>query len=188
MAATSDEMLQDPGVVRQALLMKLEFLSETKWIWNDRGPLYVAGQTWEGVGAVVSVTGVESVPGTTAHPMTITMSGVDPKLIPLALDAAEYKGRPFTLWQCLFDEAFQPVEPILFRGDGYMDLVLFGMPRGDERTLTLTVESIFADRGFATHSTYSAESLNHFFPDDLGMVHQAGVANGARAVWPIVKA
>src|SRR5882757_1651503 len=109
--ATSDEMLQAP-VVTSAWLMKLDFASETKWIWTGFGPLTVGAQTYEGIGTLVSVSGVESIPGTSAHPIIVTLSGLDPDIIAFSQDEDEYKNRDFVIWQCVFDENEQPVEPI----------------------------------------------------------------------------
>jgi len=183
---TSDEMLELP-VVRSAWLMKAEFLSETMWAWDGRGNLTVGGQVYQGMGEVISIDGVESIPGTSAHPLTITMSGIDPTLIGYAQDMDEYKNRPFTLWQCLFDDELQPVEPLLFRGDGLMDLLSISMPDQSQRTITMTVESIWADRGQAAHATYSEADQRSRFPGDRGMDFQPEVAIGAEAIWPFIK-
>lgn len=176
-------MLQAP-VVTSAWLMKLDFASETKWVWTGFGLLTVGGQTYEGIGELISVSGVESVPGTSAHPITVTLSGLDPDIIAFSQDEDEYKNRDFVIWQCVFDEDEQPVEPILFRGDGLMDTVAVSMPDATTRSITLSVESLWADRGQTPRATYDATSQEARHPGDLGMRYQTEVSNGSQAVWP----
>jgi hypothetical protein len=79
---------------KMALAATMHFKSRTMHVWLGRGPVVAPGRTFEGIGTVASVTGLELGYGRPTAPLTITISGLDQTFFGLAADQeSEVRGR-----------------------------------------------------------------------------------------------
>ena len=79
--------------VRPFLLFEGTFASGTVRLWTGLGPLQWAGQTWTGLGNLVGISDVEETSEVVAQGVTVTLSGVPPETVSLAL-VEVLQGRP----------------------------------------------------------------------------------------------
>lgn len=82
-AEVLDELAK--STVRIAFLVDFEFVSGTKRVWNGIGKLEAGGFTYEGLGALGSIEGLQEVRTAESHVVTFTVSGIDSQFLAGAL-------------------------------------------------------------------------------------------------------
>lgn len=167
--ATVDAVLAG-RTVRAATLLQLDWLSSTSRVWLGNGTLDAGGEEWGGVGQLVSLDGLTQRNDLSASAMTITLSGVDADLVSKARNSAtEAKGRPATVFIQFFDEDNQVLDDPIAVYSGLMDVVTYKATSATERTISVTVEGIFAARNSAPFAYYTDRDQQARFPGDRGM-------------------
>jgi len=77
--------------------IQAQFNSGTVYIWSGYGPIVWNGQTWTGLGNLVSLGTVEDAATIEARPISFSVSGFDPALLPDCLGEVTL-GAPVTIW------------------------------------------------------------------------------------------
>ena len=178
----------DGQSIRAAWLVKLDFLSGPKFMWNGFGAVITNdGQRWEGMFGHGKIEGGGQAMNGKAPETTMVLSGVDPAFVAKVRgEAEEYFGRmAFTklqffggpeddvgLWQCLGDslplmwgqmQTLKPSRKPNQEGDGFI------------HEIGLTVESPFAGRKRPRFSYYTDRDQQSRFADDLGASRTSGI-------------
>jgi len=124
------------------------------------------GHTWIGVGALGSIDAIEEGADTQARGIRLTISGVEPDNLALAL-GEDCQGRACNLWLALVNADTQailadPIGPFRYR----MDTMTFEL--GETATVTVTAESRLIDLTRARIRRYNDEDQRAEYPDDRG--------------------
>jgi hypothetical protein len=80
-----------------AFFIQATFNSGTVYIWSGYGSIAWNGQTWTGLGNLVSLGTVEDAATIEARPISFTVSGFDPALLPDCLGEVTL-GAPVIIW------------------------------------------------------------------------------------------
>lgn len=153
-------------VVEHVFLVKFDFLSETKRVHTGFGKLRTLdGNLWDGLGELVSISGLTGMRSGSAPSGKITASGVSPDLLPVALgEVEEYSLRPVAI----FFQAFlsgAPVSnpcPLLLR-----IMTSISIDRtGDTRSLSINHESPYVGRNNPANGWYSDRDQQARYPGD----------------------
>jgi hypothetical protein len=158
------------STVNRAALVQLDFTSGTKYLFEGLGILQTAGQDWLGFGHLVRVTGMEQASRGNAPVATFTLSGVDREFVNYASNSAsEVKGRPLTVFAQFLADRMQPLDSPLAVYTGEMDVMRFSAQGPRERSITVTVESLFSDRASAPYSFLTDVDQKARYPGDRGL-------------------
>jgi len=82
-----------------AILVELNFVSETSRVWNGFGTLQTLdGRQWQGVGELTHIDGLSPSFSSSAPTTRIGISGVSAEVLASAVNANEYRDRPLTIY------------------------------------------------------------------------------------------
>ena len=98
----------ESGEVRPVFLVKMEFDSgeaiEELHVWTGNGNLTYSGDTYTGLGDLLSISEIQESSEIQATGITVSLTGAKTSLVALAKDQ-DYQGRPLTLYFGAFDAA-----------------------------------------------------------------------------------
>ena len=157
--------LQAP-LVQPAIFVQVQFLSATAYLWSGVGSITWNGQTWTGLGSLLSLAAAEDAATVEARGMTIVLSGLDASLLSsamgdfgLGLQAIVYFGMysggsliptPITTWSGRTD---QPTVDI----------------GGDTATISIGCENRLLDMNVAVDRRLTSQDQQMTWPGDLGL-------------------
>ena len=162
--------IQQQRTLRMAHLVRLDFASQTMWVWDGVGPLRtIDGQVWQGIGQLGQISDVDRALVSAAAP-TLTLSGVDPGLIAKTLAAsAETKGRPARIFEQYFDnDTLQPIDGPLVLYAGVMDRMTVTASGPGTRSITVSLVTLLYNRRRPAFAYLSDRSQQKLHPGDLG--------------------
>jgi len=144
--AGADAALQAPHV-DEVVFLEFDFVSGTSRACTREHSVEWNGFTWLGVGRVGSIEALAEGGELEARGIAMTLSGLTPGLLAVALTPSEYKGRAVRMWCGQIDRSSlsalaivaDPVGPSLYK----MDQLTFQL--GQTATIRLTAESRLAD-------------------------------------------
>lgn len=189
---TSQELeIVGGGTVTTAIAARLEFASETVFIWTGVGAIQptgsgdslLDGNVFDPLAAGVAVEiGANSMSYSGSDELTITLavpSSPHATIAAAQVIPGEYQGRQVTIWRALLWRPADPLaEPVWrFRRirTGSMDKLEVS-DDGNSHNLTLTVESHQALVSNATNQTYLDQ--RRYDPADTSQDYAASIANG----------
>ncbi len=173
--------------VRATHLALLDFASQPMRLWLGRGTLRAGGYDWTGLGEWASVSGIESPLGGTAPVTTLALSGVDPDLVPKALNSSsEVKNRAVTIYIQVFDEDFQTLDSPYAVMSGTMDKMSIKADGPVTRTIELTAEWLFTRRAIPPFGYLSDRDQKSLFTGDRGL-EQISTMQSKSVYWPVFK-
>lgn len=171
-------------VVRNALLVRFDFASTTTRLWMGHGDILAGGQIWRGAGQLGSVSGLESPIGDSAPVVTFTLSGVDQSLVAEAISTpSEYKDQPVAVFFQFFDEDWAPLDNPQAIFLGRMDVMKIKTTGPTKRTIEVTAEGLFTQRGHSPWAYLSDNSQQARFPGSRGLDQIHKTANQS-VIWP----
>lgn len=173
--------------VALAILAEFEFAEGTNRFWlNGHGTLTLAAQSWLGTGSLVSVSAITTGEGDAANKLTFTLSGVNAALIALAREnEASVRGRTVTVYgQFFHPDTLAPygVKWALPTAD-VMDTIGYSASGPSQRSISLTAETIWAERNTAKNAFYADRDQKARFADDRGLEFVGALVN-AKTSWP----
>lgn len=181
-----------PGAVRTqaqgqhvvaSLFVLFDFLSAPIRIWEGDGPIDREGNTWSGVGQrqdgtgspLQSIDGLEQAVNGSAPQLTLTVSGVDSRIVAAAqtdVSAGEIEGRELTVWMGFYNATLPglvPLDSLVTIGVWIMQRPNFTASGPTSRTITLPCETIFAQRSRAPFGLLTDRDQQKRFPGDRGL-------------------
>lgn len=170
--------------VRAAICTKMDFVGGAKWYWPGFGPLRTAdGQIWEGTSGLGMVSGLGASIGTSAPPVTFTMSGVDARVAALARQQSDLvKGRDVDCAIQFFGEFWQLLD-FLPVWSGEMDRMTYKADGSGTYVVTLSAEGVWTGRSRPPYGLYTDADQQARFPGDRGL-EQVGSLPGKTINWP----
>jgi len=107
-----------------AWLVEMDFTAGTQYLTTAAQSLTTGGHTYTGLGALVSVAGLNESADSSAEKITLSLAAANAAMLVLGLGNVEgYRGRAVRLYLQLFDETFTAVASPLQRWSGVMDKV-----------------------------------------------------------------
>lgn len=150
-----------------ALFVQATFVSETIYMWTGSGSVTWNSQTWTGLGSVLGVSTPEDSATVEAKGITLSVSGIDPTLLPeamtdfgLGLPVFVYLGLYTGLGGTLIDG------PVIAWA-GRMDKPTFNFS-GTEAMLEINCENRLLDMNIGVDRRYTNQDCQMEFPGDLG--------------------
>lgn len=170
--------------VHAALLCFMDFKDDPVRWWRGFGDLEAGGHTWQGLGQLVDIDGLGQAVGAVAPPTTFTLSGVDRRIAGFVRNASEkVKDRRVIVYIQFFatasttdSELWAPLDQPNAVWTGRMDQIRY-TTSGDQRTVTLTGESIWADRNRPPFGLLTDADQRARFSGDVGLGQVAGLVN-----------
>lgn len=158
------------------------------YVWTGHGlldtpadSLDLAGATWKGAGAIVSLPAIKALISGVAERLTFTVSGVNAETLRLAIeDKDEIDGADVRLGAVEFDENWQLIGGVSYEWRGVADVITIesrfdGSKR--VRTLVLSVASIDTRRANPHFSYWTDASQRLRAADDAFCDHVALISN-----------
>lgn len=145
------------------------------------------GNTWQGTGELISIEGLEEDRGTSANPMTFTLSGVDAEIVTLARNASDrVKGRRVYVYLQFFDrDSWTPLDNPFVQKIGTMDQMRYRADGPSSRQVIVTAEGLWTGRNRPPFGLYSDRDQQARFPGDLGMQQVPNLVSKSTR-WPVV--
>lgn len=155
------------SVVRPIALVYLDFLSEAVRANSTDFTVSWDGHDWLGTGALGTIGAVEETIESKATTLSLSISGVDPELLPKAI-GDRYQGRTGQLSIAMLDEAYQIIGTPVLTFEGPMDAMPIEIS-GSVGTITVTVTDGRADWERPAVIRYTNEDQQAFYPGDKGL-------------------
>ena len=146
--------------------VSLDFDAASVHVNSTPYPITFGGNEYLGVGNLGSVSGLQEGADIQARGVELTLSGIPPELISIAL-GEEYQGRPIRIWIGFLDEnhslIVDPVNLGIWRMDT-MDISL-----GKTATISVKAESRLSDWNRPRSKRYTNEEQQKNYPTDKGL-------------------
>jgi len=157
--------------IRCALFAELHFLSSIERVWSGYGPLAWNGYNWLGLGTLGQVSMVTEDTQLNAQTFTISLSGVDNRLLSEALTEVR-QGQPVKFWLAFFDNAGNIVDAPILCYAGRMDqpTILEGT---DTSTISIAVENRLSDLQRRIERRFTDRDQRLEYPADTGLAYIA---------------
>lgn len=171
-SATELAALKNKSSVRFATLAHLQFkTADDIRLFAGSGIFDAAGEEWIGLGVLAQIDGLADQRGTTSNPVTHTLSGIDPSVLPLALqDTEEVAEQPIADYMQLLDEDEQPVGRLIPLFFGYMQPPSIDRTEAGEGgalcTVTLTAENMLVGKSKPPQGRYTDRDQKVRYPLD----------------------
>lgn len=127
-------------------------------LWTGYGDKTIEGNVYTGGGSLVAISGLEEVADLSAKEITLTLTGLDPTVVALALQEPYQRRRVRVLWGV---EGQPPVE--VFSGNLNQMVIEDGPDFG---TITVTVDSRLVELERSSNRRYTSESHKSRYPND----------------------
>lgn len=173
---TEVDALGEPHVAR-AWFVRLDLPSGIVRLHSGVGTQVVGGETWKGVsdpigGRLVSIAGVEEPAFGQAAAVTLVLTGADRDFLQsVHATRREIEGRDANIYWCAFDgETQQPLMGLkgLFTR-GKMSAPSIQWSGLGVRTVTLTIENVWASQNFKPGRRWNPADQQRLYPGDRGL-------------------
>lgn len=164
------------------LFVQMDFASQTSRVWSGVGPIDWDGHTWQGMGELGEITGIEETATVRAAGIGFRLSGLGPSLLEKAMiGKSEYRRRPVKVWLGFSDATGVPLAPPTLVWSGQMDVMT--ITAGETLTIDLTAENDLIDLERPRTRRYTPEDQKEIYPDDLGFDYVAALQD-MQIKWP----
>ncbi len=164
--------------VRIAFFVEIDFTGASSGsgpvrLWSGVTNISWDSKTWIGTGALLTLKPAGESSTLLSQGMEISLTGIDPTYIALALDEAR-QGQPVNCWLGFIDSAGAVIADPTNFFNGRLDLMLIN--EGAEfSTVTVRAESRLIDLGKRRFRRYTHEDQKKDYPSDLGFEHMAAI-------------
>jgi hypothetical protein len=140
-------------VLRPALLVTMQFATDTAYCWTGLGPLVWNGMTFQGVGELGSISNISEDSEVEAKGITLTLSGIPSDMMTEVLNEVHVLGN-VQVWFALFNEDLTLIADPILSYQGKMDAPTLN---DDQQTCTATiaVENVLVDLNRACYRRYT---------------------------------
>lgn len=161
--------------VRCDFLVKMEFKSETVYVWNGDYPLTVNGITYKPLHGIAQISGLGQNAGTDSAQISFSVTGIPdqaPDFLALTLaETPEANQQLVTVYMQFFDDEWQPVGNPLAIWWGYMQPPRISRDTqngsdGQTQSITMTAENAFYNRSRPPRGRYTDRDQQQRYPGD----------------------
>jgi len=169
-------------VVEPVMMVDLLFDTPNElYYWTGVGDLDFNGNTYEGVGQLLTITDIQETALLKAAGITLQLNGVYSDIISLALDE-DYSERIATVYFGAFDSTKTLISTSFQAFSGRMDVMTIESD-GQVAVITLTVENRLVDLERPKVRRYTSEDQKAEFSGDLGLDFVVSLNDGKELVW-----
>jgi len=163
-SAMSNALVAD--VVRPIYLVRMVFDSSDLNVWSGMGDLSYGGETYTGLGDLLSISEIKETADVQATGMNVSLSGVKSSLVTIAKDQ-DYQGRELTVRLGAFDSSGDLIADPVIIFSGFMDTMTIA-EAGQYSSITIAVENklIAFERSKVRRYTAEDQKIDH--PTDKG--------------------
>lgn len=144
----------------------LDFDSASVYVNSTPYSLTFGGDTYLGVGNLGSISGVQEGADIQARGIELTLSGIPPELVAIALDEP-YQGRPLSAWIGFLDDNHSLIVDPVKLGTWKMDTM--DIKVGKVATISVKAESRLANWNRPKIKRYTNEEQQKIYPTDKGL-------------------
>lgn len=165
--------------VRPIMLIEMAF-SSTLYLWNGIGDLSHGGNTYTGVGDLVSVSPMGESTDISAKGCNISLSGVNASLVDKA-KSEDYQGNSVSIKMGALDDNGDIISSPIVIFKGFMDVMSI-TDGGEYSTITVSVENnlILFDKAKVRRYTDNDQKID--YPNDEGFSFVASIQN-KQMIW-----
>lgn len=170
-------------VVYPVLFLEGEFSTGTGRWWTGLGEFGWNSQTWQGLGGLVSLSGIDEGVDVKARGFSIDLSGQSSTNIALALSACR-QGKVGRIWLgALTAAGALQGTPYLLR-QGKLDVAGCEGDDGQSAIIRVSYEDELIDLERAREYRWTTESQRLFYPNDLGFEFVPGLQDSVDMWYP----
>jgi hypothetical protein len=160
-------------VLRPALLLAMQFATETAYAWTGYRPLTWNGMTFQGVGDLGDIAGISEDCEVEAKGVVLSLSGIPSDLISNVLWEVRVLGT-VKVWFALFDATGAIIADPVLAYQGKMDAPATE-DNGETCTATINVENVLVDLNRAVYRRFTNEDQQQDYPGDTAFQYVAGL-------------
>ena len=153
-------------LLRPAIFVNATFVSGPIYIWSGLGTVMWNSQSWTGLGSLLGITTPEDGSAVEARGITISLSGLDPTLLPTRLHDFGL-GLPVNVYLGLYDDTNTLINWPVTTWTGRMDQPTIEVG-GGTCTININCENTLIDMNVSVARRYTNEDTQLFAPGDLG--------------------
>ena len=157
-------------VVRPAYFVRMVFDSGESPnelnIWSGVGDLTYGGNTYTGVGDLLSISDIRETSDISATGINVVLAGIKSSFIVIAKDH-EYQGRPLSVSLGAFDSVGALIADPVIVFSGFMDTMVIA-ENGEYSTINVSVENKLIAFERSKVRRYTAEDQKIDYPTDKG--------------------
>ena len=157
--------LTSPGF-SPAFFVSLTFSTGTAYLWSGVGTISWNGQSWLGLGSLLSVGLSEDGSTIEARGMSITLSGIDSTLLSDCLNDIQL-GLPATIWLAAMSGGAPVANPFIL-WSGAMDRPTVEIS-ADTAKITLNLENLLVSMNVPVDRRYTQVDQQELYPGDDGL-------------------
>lgn len=146
-------------VVEPFYAVDASFSSGAVRVWTGIGDRVINGNTYTGAGALLSISGMDEVADLSAKSITVTLTGLDPAILSLAL------GEPYQRRKLTVFFGVQSESSVVEIFSGQMNTMTIE-DSGDVSTISVMVDSKLVELERASNRRYTSESQKSRYPND----------------------
>lgn len=184
-----DEQLRR-GNISADYLVFMDFDGAPKRWWTGWGDLRANGHTWQGIGDMISISGIPMSYKPSADSVTFNISAASQEQLQLAKGSSDLSyGREVTIYMQLFlvapaeGQPWQPLGPGFSLYSGWMDQLTYKAERDKSgkasRLLRLQAEGVFVRRNAPANGRWTDSDQKRRHPGDKGCERMAIYKNYA---------
>lgn len=158
------------GELLTVMFVYAKFLDGEVRLWTGYGPLEWNGQTWQGIGTLLSISSIEEGTDVEFRGITLGLSGFDANLIAEALGQVQ-QGLPVVVYLGLFypGSPYGIIRDPLISWAGRMDQPVINAA-GDTATISLSCENRLSGMNVAVDRRLTHEDQSRDWPLDTGLI------------------
>ena len=181
------------STIRAAVLVEMQFASETVRVWAGDYTLTTGGHEWLPLKGYGQIESLSLLMDGSASSTTMTLSGLPdqvPDFLAQVLQSRdEVLQRPAIIYMQIFNTDWQPVGGPTFMAVGYMQPPqvsrgAMGEDSGPQQGVRIELISAFSNRSRAPFGMLTDRDQQKRHPGDLGLQFTAQLANGVTTTYP----
>ena len=145
--------------IKLSILLQIQFITGTVYLWSGIGPLVWNSHTWVGCGTLLQFAGKEDGSTVEAKGSSIRLSGFDPVMLNNVLNNFEFKHIPCVIYLALFDDTNTLVPDPAVLWAGFMDQPSIDVS-GTTATIDVALENRLLELNTACPRYYTQEDQN----------------------------
>ena len=155
------------GYMQPAIFVQLSDNAGMVYLWTGIGSISWNGQTWSGIGDILSLTVAEEGTDVQARGMAVTLNAFDSTILSDIM--SDYQlGLPAIVYFACFSGGSIIADPLI-AWLGRMDQPAIDVD-ADKSTVQIALESRLLDMNVATDRRYTNQDQQMTWPGDLGML------------------
>lgn len=165
----------EAGQLVPVIFIQAQFVSDTIYIWTGYGPISWNGQTYQGIGTLLTLSSIEEGSDVNARGITLGLSGFDANALSLALGEVR-QGLPVVVSLGLFypGSPWTLIPDPLIAWAGRMDQPTIDV-LGTTASISLACENRLVSMNVAVDRRYTPEDQARDWPGDSGLSWVYGI-------------